>query len=60
MGKKININRYKCACCGACIAVCNFDANEIINTFLVIKEKNCTLCFSCVKACPFNAIEMEE
>ncbi len=60
MGKKIVIDRYKCAYCGACIAVCNFNANELIETFVVIYEDKCNCCMSCVKVCPTNALVVVE
>jgi len=58
--KKIAINRYKCAYCGACVAVCKFNANELVETFLVINEEECTVCLACVKTCPMNALEVQE
>jgi NAD-dependent dihydropyrimidine dehydrogenase PreA subunit len=56
--KKVVVNRYKCAYCGACIAVCKFNANELVETFLVIDEEKCNGCGICVKVCPMNALEV--
>jgi len=58
--KRIVVDRTKCAYCGACIAVCKFNANELVETFLVIYEDKCTVCMSCVKACPMGALSVEE
>ena len=60
MAKKIVIDRYKCAYCGACIAVCKFNANELIETFVVIHEDLCNCCMNCVKVCPTNALSVVE
>lgn len=54
---KLVIDRYKCAYCGACIAVCKYDANWLIETFVWIDEEKCTLCKACVRICPMQAIE---
>jgi ferredoxin len=58
--KKITINRYRCAYCGACVAVCKYNANELVETFLVINEKECNACMFCVKVCPMNALQVRE
>jgi|GEM_PF-159004 ferredoxin len=57
---KIIIDRYKCAYCGACIAVCKYDANELVETFVQIDDEKCTLCKACVRTCPMRAIEVIE
>ena len=56
--KKVVVNRYRCAYCGACIAVCKFNANELIETFLHIYEDKCNGCGICVKTCPMGALEV--
>lgn len=56
---RINVDRYKCAYCGACIAVCKYDANLLIETFLWIDEERCTLCKACLRICPMRAIEID-
>ncbi len=58
--EKIFINRFRCAYCGACVAVCKFNANELIETFLIIDDEKCTLCKTCIKVCPMNALEIKE
>jgi len=57
---RIVIDRYKCAYCAACIAVCKYDANVLIETFVYIDEEKCTLCKACVRTCPMQAIEVVE
>ncbi|AGK61600.1 hypothetical protein Asulf_01625 [Archaeoglobus sulfaticallidus PM70-1] len=54
------IDRYKCAYCGACISVCKFNANELVETFVRVDEEKCTLCKMCVRVCPMGAISVEE
>lgn len=56
--KVVKIDRYRCAYCGACISVCKFNANELIETFLQIYEDRCTGCGICVKVCPMGALEV--
>ncbi len=58
MAKRVVVNRYRCAYCGACVAVCKFNANELVETFLVIDEEKCNGCGLCVKVCPMNALEV--
>ncbi len=58
MAKRVVVNRYRCAYCGACVAVCKFNANELVETFLVIDEEKCNGCGICVKVCPMNALEV--
>ncbi len=58
MAKRVVVNRYRCAYCGACVAVCKFNANELVETFLMIDEEKCTGCGVCVKVCPMNALEV--
>jgi len=58
--KRIEIDRYKCAYCGACVAVCKFNANELIETFLVIDDEKCTGCLACIKVCPVGALSAVE
>jgi len=49
----------RCAYCGACVSVCKNDANELVETFLVIDESKCNCCGLCVKVCPMNALSVE-
>ncbi len=59
MKRRAVVDRKKCAYCGACVAVCNLDANELVETYLEIKE-NCTGCGVCAKVCPLGALSIEE
>jgi ferredoxin len=54
----IKVNRYKCCYCGTCVAVCSFDAIELIDTWIEIGE-NCEDCGACVRVCPVGALELE-
>ncbi len=58
MPKRVVVDRYKCAYCGACVAVCKFNANELVETYLVIHEDRCNGCGICVRVCPMNALQM--
>ncbi len=53
------VDRFKCAYCGACIAVCKKNANELIETFLYIDEEKCDGCKLCVRVCPMNALSIK-
>lgn len=59
MKRRAVVNRKKCAYCGACVAVCNLDANELVETYLEIKD-NCNGCGICVKVCPLGALSIGE
>ncbi|MEM0351088.1 MAG: 4Fe-4S binding protein [Archaeoglobaceae archaeon] len=59
MAKRVTVNRRKCAYCGACVAVCNLFALELVETFLEINE-NCNGCAICVKVCPMGALSLVE
>uniref|UniRef100_A0A7J2TI50 4Fe-4S ferredoxin n=1 Tax=Archaeoglobus fulgidus TaxID=2234 RepID=A0A7J2TI50_ARCFL len=59
MVKRVVVNRRKCAYCGACVAVCDSLALELVETFLEINE-NCTGCSVCVKVCPMGALSLVE
>jgi len=56
--KRVIVNRYRCAYSGACVAVCKFNANELVETFLMIDEEKCNGCGICVRVCPMNALEV--
>ncbi|MBK5190902.1 MAG: 4Fe-4S binding protein [Methanosarcinales archaeon] len=55
----INIDRYKCGYCGACVSVCPTDAIELVGTWIRIDEGNCNTCKACVNICPVGALELE-
>lgn len=54
----INVDANKCSACGACVAVCAYDAITIQGDKAVIDFNKCKLCGSCVEACPSEAIAM--
>ncbi len=51
----VNVNRYKCGYCGACVGVCPEDALELVETWIEV-DKNCTGCGICAKICPVGAL----
>ncbi|MCC6027427.1 MAG: 4Fe-4S binding protein [Archaeoglobus sp.] len=59
MARKAVVNRGKCAYCGACVAVCDFFALELVEMYLEINE-NCNGCSICVKVCPMGALSLVE
>ena len=60
MARKAVVDRRRCAYCGACVAVCPSEANELVETFLEIYDEKCTGCGICVKMCPMGALAMVE
>jgi ferredoxin len=57
--RRIVIDRYRCAYCGACISVCKYNANELVETFLSINEDECNTCMTCIRVCPMKALSLE-
>jgi len=57
--RRIVVNRFRCAYCGACISVCKSGANELLEAFLSIDENKCNTCLTCVRVCPMNALALE-
>ncbi len=53
----INVNRYKCGYCGACVGVCPTGALELVETWLEV-DNSCTNCGACAKICPVGALEL--
>lgn len=49
-----------CGECGACVAVCQFEALELTAGELEISYQNCTLCGECVLVCPVSALEIKD
>jgi NAD-dependent dihydropyrimidine dehydrogenase PreA subunit len=54
----ININRYKCGYCGACVGVCPKGALELVETWVEVDESTCVACGICDRICPVGAIEV--
>jgi len=42
---------------GSCVAVCDFDAIEIVDGLAVIDKEKCTSCGKCIEECPKAVIE---
>ncbi len=55
----IKVIKEECIGCGQCVAVCPFEAIDIIDGKAVINE-NCTICGTCIEECPTEAIYKEE
>jgi NAD-dependent dihydropyrimidine dehydrogenase PreA subunit len=53
----VEVNRYKCGYCGACVACCPENALELVETWLEVAG-NCTGCGICAKICPVGALEV--
>jgi len=55
----VEVNRYKCGYCGACVGVCPKGALELIETWIEV-DNSCTSCGVCAKICPVGALEVRE
>ncbi|MCK5108305.1 MAG: 4Fe-4S binding protein [Euryarchaeota archaeon] len=55
----INVNRYRCGYCGACVSVCPTCAIELVETWIEVTD-DCTECGACVSVCPIGAIEVPQ
>jgi len=51
----VNVNRYKCGYCGACVGVCPSGALELVETWIEV-DNTCTGCGVCAKICPVGAL----
>ncbi|RQD82240.1 ferredoxin [Methanosalsum natronophilum] len=51
----VNVNRYKCGYCGACVAVCPKSSLELIETWIEVNN-DCNSCGICTKVCPVGAL----
>lgn len=54
----IEIDRYTCGYCGACVSVCPADALELVGTWIKLGLAKCTSCKACVNICPLGALEL--
>lgn len=54
----VDVNRYVCGYCGACVGVCPADVLELVETWLEVHE-GCTGCGACVRVCPVGALEVK-
>ncbi|MFZ2070080.1 MAG: 4Fe-4S binding protein [Halobacteriota archaeon] len=52
----LQIDRYRCAYCGACVTVCPTDAIGLMGVWIEIKEEKCNYCKACVNICPVGAL----
>ena len=55
----VEVNRYKCGYCGACVGVCPKGALELIETWIEV-DNSCTSCGVCAKICPVGALEVRD
>ncbi|MBP1908919.1 4Fe-4S binding protein [Methanolobus bombayensis] len=55
----INVNKFKCGYCGACVSVCPVGALELVETWIEVNDL-CTSCGICSKICPVGAIEVKK
>jgi len=56
---KLRIIPEKCIACGACEAVCPFDAIHVEGDVAVIDYDKCTVCRKCVPECPTSCLYIE-
>ena len=52
----LEVDNSLCAECGACVAVCAFDAIFLRAWGIEILDDECTLCELCVQVCPTTAL----
>ncbi len=53
----VEVSRYVCGYCGACVSVCPVDALELVEMWLEIND-GCVDCGACVKVCPVGALRV--
>jgi len=54
----VEVNRFKCGYCGACVGVCPKGALELMETWIEVDD-SCTKCGVCAKICPVGALEVK-
>jgi ferredoxin len=54
----VEVNRFKCGYCGACVGVCPKGALELLETWIEVDD-SCTRCGVCAKICPVGALEVK-
>ncbi|MBU4222460.1 MAG: 4Fe-4S binding protein [Euryarchaeota archaeon] len=54
----VEVNRFKCGYCGACVGVCPVGALELMETWIEVDD-SCTRCGVCAKICPVGALEVK-
>ena len=58
----IEIDRFKCGGCGACVPVCPENDAILLHGggWIEIKKENCKHCELCIKVCIFGALKEDE
>jgi electron transfer flavoprotein alpha subunit len=54
----LKIDSEKCVMCGNCVSACPFNALDVADDKIVVKE-GCTLCGACKDTCAYDAIIIE-
>ena len=54
----IFIDNARCEFCGTCVAVCEWDAIELMESVIKVDAGRCTLCRCCVDVCPLGIPEV--
>ena len=49
-----------CYGCGACIALCQTNALDLVDRLAVVEQSDCTLCEFCIPSCPVFALSIDE
>ncbi|MBN2716908.1 MAG: nitroreductase family protein [Deltaproteobacteria bacterium] len=57
---KTTIDTNKCTGCGKCVAVCPYDAIEIIDKKAIVTGPKSMHCGQCVAVCPENAVKVAD
>ncbi|MCZ7665630.1 MAG: 4Fe-4S binding protein [Thermoleophilia bacterium] len=57
---RVFVEQSACDGCGACVAVCSFDAISVEHGHAIVDAAECTGCSACLGECPAGAISQEE